>query len=304
MAHTLHAFLTTQQLPDAYLTQARRFFDPLIPAIKTGLKQDTPLILALNGCQGSGKSTLAAYLKARLHIADLDVLTLSLDDFYLGKAERQALATSAHPLFATRGVPGTHDLPIMRDVLTALAEGDKNIRIPRFDKARDDRLPQSQWTTLKQIPDVVIMEGWCWGAQAVEACTLVKPINALERKEDAEGIWRNRVNEFLREYEQLYPLMNAWLMLQAPAFDCVQRWRSEQEQKLIARLKKSGTSIPESVMDDAAIARFIAHYQRLTESLLTDLPTRADVVWRLDAQRQITHMQARGMFQSLEGMIA
>ena len=37
---------------------------------------------------------------------------LSLDDLYLPKAERLRLARDVHPLLATRGVPGTHDVAL------------------------------------------------------------------------------------------------------------------------------------------------------------------------------------------------
>jgi len=39
-------------------------------------------------------------------------------------------------------------------------------------------------------------------------------------------------------------------------------------------------------MDDAALDRFVAHYQRLTAWIAEDLPPRADIAIRLDANRQ------------------
>jgi D-glycerate 3-kinase len=52
----------------------------------------------------------------------VSAVVLSLDDFYLTKAARAALAESIHPLFATRGVPGTHDLTLLNETINALRQ--------------------------------------------------------------------------------------------------------------------------------------------------------------------------------------
>ena len=60
----------------------------------------------MNGAQGSGKSTLARFLQLYLEkLYGLSVVILSLDDLYLTRAERIALAEEVHPLLETRGVP-------------------------------------------------------------------------------------------------------------------------------------------------------------------------------------------------------
>jgi len=79
-----------------------------------------PLIFGMCGAQGSGKSTLARALAGRFPRA----VALSIDDFYLTRAERLRLAKEVHPLLATRGVPGTHDLDLANAVLTALERGE------------------------------------------------------------------------------------------------------------------------------------------------------------------------------------
>jgi D-glycerate 3-kinase len=111
-----------------------------------------PLIIGLAGAQGSGKSTLAAGLAQRLPFctgalpngagalpdASGSVVAVSLDDFYLSKARRQTLAAHVHPLFATRGPPGTHDLPLLLDALLRVRSG-RPVSLPLFDKLADDR---------------------------------------------------------------------------------------------------------------------------------------------------------------------
>jgi D-glycerate 3-kinase len=69
-------------------------------------------VLGLCGAQGSGKSTLAAALARMLARDGTRTAILSLDDIYLTRAERLQLAREVHPLFATRGAPGTHDVAL------------------------------------------------------------------------------------------------------------------------------------------------------------------------------------------------
>ena len=115
------------------------------------------------------------------------------------------------------------------------------------------------------------------------------PVNTLERDEDASGIWRRYVNTaLLQDYAQLFAQLDLQVMLQAPSFDVVYAWRLEQEHKLRARLQQSGSDLTR-VMDDAAVARFIAHYERITRHLLDEMPARADILLQLDAARQVQH---------------
>ena len=82
------------------------------------------LVLALNGAQGTGKSTLARLLKRLLEqVHGLRVAILSLDDLYLTAQERRRRAETIHPLLATRGVPGTHDVRLGIRTIRALREG-------------------------------------------------------------------------------------------------------------------------------------------------------------------------------------
>ena len=54
----------------------------------------------------------------------LGVAVLSLDDLYLTRAQRQRLALDVHPLLATRGPPGSHDLAHLVKVLAAFYASD------------------------------------------------------------------------------------------------------------------------------------------------------------------------------------
>ena len=90
-------------------------------------------------------------------------MALSLDDFYLTKDARQRLAREVHPLLATRGPPGTHDVGMAGATIDALRAKSK-ATLPRFDKASDTRAPRNTWQTFASPVDVILLEGWCVGA--------------------------------------------------------------------------------------------------------------------------------------------
>jgi D-glycerate 3-kinase len=281
--------LRRHQLPPAYLAHAQQWFAPLAKALaEHQIGANRPVLVAVNGSQGSGKTTVCDYLRASLQ-ADygLAVVSLSLDDFYLTRAQRQNLAQTVHPLLATRGVPGTHDMTLLNHTLDALLDSAPGnpVAIPRFDKALDDRRPEAHWDQASGGVDLVLLEGWCMGAVAQTAEQLAEPINALERDEDPDGHWRRYVNGVLaREFEPLYQRVDQWVMLRAPSFDCVYRWRMEQEQKLAA---SAAAGAADRIMNAAQLSRFIQFYQRFTGHCLERLPAQVHHLYALDERRQV-----------------
>src|SRR5687767_6707551 len=90
-----------------------------------GRAQKSPggcLLVGLCGSQGSGKSTMVPILKQLLQERGLSVAIVSLDDLYLPLAEREKLARRVHPLLKTRGVPGTHDIALAKQMFAALCK--------------------------------------------------------------------------------------------------------------------------------------------------------------------------------------
>ena len=289
------AFLARERLPDGYRELAETWFGPLAAGLieghrvrSAGVARLPVGVVGLCGCQGSGKSTLATLLAAWLQaVAGLRVLVLSLDDFYLPRAQRLDLAQTRHPLFATRGVPGTHDISALGQVIRALqSREDRAISLPSFDKAADDRAPSGLDIRADSI-DLVLLEGWCVGLLPQPTDELGHPVNRLEREEDPDGVWRTAVNEALTgPYGEVFGLIETLVVLRAPSFDHVLAWRWEQEQKLRARLGE-GAAGQAGLMDRPALERFLHFYQRLTEWGLESLPGRADLCFHLQASRGI-----------------
>ena len=263
--------------PDPTLSAA------LLQRIRSALQATPclPLVVGICGAQGSGKSTLVAALAERLAEEGIAAATLSLDDLYLTRAERLRLASEVHPLFATRGVPGSHDIALGLSVLDALARGEA-AQLPRFDKALDDRVRQRDWPSAPADTQVVLLEGWCLGARAQPAKALAAPVNALEQNEDTHANWRCHTNAALSgPYRQLFDRINQLILLAAPSWEIVAKWREQQEAELRAQTSGAG------VMTPAEVQRFIQHYERLTRWILAEMPKRADLVVRLGEQREV-----------------
>lgn len=251
--------------------------------------EDRALIVGLSGSQGSGKSTIAAEVVDTLDKRfGLRAAVVSIDDVYLTLAEREALGAKVHPLLRTRGVPGTHDVPLCRRVLSELARAGagESVAVPRFDKAVDDRRPDSD--TLEGRFDIVILEGWCVGLPPMVG-SLAEPFNALEREQDAEGTWRDFVAAQLEgPYAELWSDLDVLVALIAPDIDTVVRWRTQQEHALVA----TGAT-GRGLMSDDDVRFFVAHYERWTEHGIARLPQVADrTVW-LDGVRRPIWVSSR-----------
>ena len=277
------------RLPHDFEMIVRDIYLPLSKII-VDKKQDQPMLVSINGAQGTGKSTLTSFLR---HIIESQlsyhVAELSLDDFYSSRSRRQQLGREVHPLFVTRGVPGTHDAELIESVLDALMNR-QPCTAPRFDKASDERCAESEWVVYSEPVDVILFEGWCNQSPAQSLDELVDPVNELEACEDAEGIWRHYANEQLVDYhERFFRHADISIMLNAVEFERIYAWRSLQEQKLRqAALASTSATQQQHVMDDKQLKRFIQHYERISRHTLAHLPHSANVVLPIAADHSIT----------------
>ncbi|CAK7245328.1 MAG: hypothetical protein STHCBS139747_006906 [Sporothrix thermara] len=139
-----------------------------------------PFVVGINGVQGVGKTTLVQTLYETLQDREgLETLVVSIDDFYLTRADQAALA-AAHPdnaLVQVRGEPGTHDTALLTSFFDAVCSG-QPAHVPEYDKAafagKGDRAaptpakPGRLVNGPGQRPlQVIIVEGWCVAFRAV-----------------------------------------------------------------------------------------------------------------------------------------
>ena len=248
-------------------------------------KKKKTLFLGFSGGQGSGKTTVAKILKIilkkffkrKIHIS-------SIDDFYKSLEDRNKMARTIHPLFKTRGVPGTHDINLIKKFFYFIKEKKfTKTKLPKFDKSMDDRLKKKYWFNIKERPEIVILEGWCVGAQPQSNSLIKKPINILEKYEDQDLIWRKYVNEKLKkEYKKLFSMIDYYIFMKIPNFKMVFKWRLLQENKLRKKLK-----FKRKIMTYNEIKYFIMFYQRITLQMIKDLSKSASIIMLLKKNHEI-----------------
>ena len=253
--------------PDAFVAQC----------LDDVLAQDAR-VHGITGLQVTGKSTLAAQMVELAAQRGKTVAVLSIDDVYLDHDARAALGRDVHPLLATRGPPGTHDVALACTTLDALRAG-RPTALPRFDKIGDRRVQAADWPLAGPV-DLVLLEGWFLSTPPQSAEALLEPINALERNEDRDGVWRRYCNDALAsEYPALWQRIDRLLFLQGPGFEVVPDWRWQQEQTLQA------ANPHREAMTRAQVDRFVQFFERTSRQAMRTLPGIADRSVPLDAER-------------------
>ena len=265
----------------------KSFLIPISFCIANKAKKKRPFIVGLSGGQGSGKTTISSMISIILRkYFKLNVFTISIDDFYKTRKERFLLSKKIHPLLMTRGVPGTHDVSLMLDFFKrSKRKKFRSLKLPRFNKAIDDRYNKKLWHSLKKRPDIIIFEGWCVGAKAEKHNALKKSVNSLEKLKDKKLIWRRYVNKQLQsKYKQLYDQLNCLLYIKSKNFSLLRKWRIKQERKLSLKNKKFNDH---KIMSDKEVINFMETYQRVTQNMLKCVPKYASIILNLNSNQQI-----------------
>ena len=271
----------------------KSFLIPVCFWIFKKVSKKKPLILGLSGGQGIGKTTISSIITLILKkYFKLNIFKISIDDFYKTRKERFLLSKKIHSLLMTRGVPGTHDINIMLNFFKRVKKNNfKSLKLPKFDKAIDDRCKKSSWYTIKKRPDIIIFEGWCVGAMAQKNSMLKKSINSLEKTNDQNLIWRKFVNNQLKtKYKKLFGHLDNLLYLKAKNFNLLQQWRIKQEKKLWLKLKKRKNL---KIMNKLEVINFMQTYQRITQNMIKDVPKYASIIFKLNSNHQIKTINYR-----------
>jgi D-glycerate 3-kinase len=265
----------------------KSFLIPVSFWIAKKANKKKPLMIGLAGGQGSGKTTISSILTLILQkYFKLKVFKVSIDDFYKTRKDRKLLSKNKHPLLMTRGVPGTHDVDLMLKFFKKVkSKSFKNLTIPKFNKAIDDRCKKSLWFKLKSKPDVVIFEGWCVGAKAQTNKQLKIPINSLERVYDQGIKWRSHVNNQLKsKYKTLFKQLDGLLYLKAKNFNILRNWRLKQERKLWVQTKEKKNL---KIMSSGDVINFMQTYQRITQQMFKDAIKSSSIIMNLNKNHQI-----------------
>lgn len=282
-------------LPESLISDLENIYLPVCNYLLTSIliSPVRTAIIGINGSQGSGKTTFADLLARVLtETYRLKVVKCSIDDFYLTRAERIKLSRKIHPLLITRGVPGTHDVELGLKTFESLINATEETitPIPVFNKASDDRKPWEEWTIFRGRPDIILFEGWCVGAKAVNEKELENPLNELERMHDQDGTFRKFANDNLQNnYAKWFELIDLLFMLEVPGFEQVMEWRWLQEKKLAENHFAEGKT--NRIMSEDETRFFISHFERITRQMLRQMPQSADLVFKINESHSIERIK-------------
>lgn len=254
--------------------------EPLLRGLLERINTDRVSVLGLSGPPGSGKSTLAGALVTHANRSGTTACLLSLDDYYLGRSQRQQMAATIHPLFRQRGVPGSHDVDRLLSDLDQIRSGQSDgLSLPVFDKSSDDRATSERWCPLETQPQLVVLEGWCIGVPPQNEAELAQPINDLERFHDADGNWRHRV---LQHWQQLHTALDSRLdqlwYIRVPDWNCVIDWRWQQERELDNRNLESRSEVE----------KFLGSFERIVNHMQDSCTGWANLVLEADHDHHIS----------------
>lgn len=275
------------QLPRLDADSIEATYIPLCQSLAEAAKvAERPQVVAIVGAPGSGKTTLSTYFQVLLpEVFGLSVAGFSLDDLYLNRADREQLARNVHPLFATRGAPGTHRIELGMRTLQSLrhAAAQTSTPLPRFNKGLDEPRPESEWPVFVGRPDVILIDSWLWNVNPPTPEQLTEPYNERERKADAHGTWRQAATQALgRDYPEFFSQAKQWVLLETPDWETTVRFREEQEEGN----RSSLPSAEDSARDEASsIRHFLDLFQRWAHLPHTSEP---DFQIRLDHLHRAT----------------
>lgn len=188
---------------------------------------------------------------------------MSTDDLYHTHENlvRVAKSNPLNKLLVGRGQPGTHDIPLGKQIFEALAtinETKAQVKLPLFDKSlfsgEGDRIVD-QCVTVWPPVDVFILEGWQMGFAAIEEDEIK---NSWQSAKEESPLKNYRledlldINENLKEYQRewykyftvfvqvsclLLKTINIFFFLQIKAKDLndVYKWRTQQEREMKAK---------------------------------------------------------------------
>ncbi|PXF49874.1 D-glycerate 3-kinase, chloroplastic [Gracilariopsis chorda] len=214
-----------------------------------------PFILGFCCPQGGGKTTMTSFLDILLRTAGKSVQIASLDDFYLTNAEQRQVAkrNPSNRLMQYRGMPGTHDLPLLNDTLDSLRRGEE-VSIPKYDKTafngRGDRAPKKNWKDVSDSTDIVLFEGWCLGFEPIPEDIITDPDLFV-------------VNKALKDFTSIYKRLDGIFIIEIQNMDWVFDWRLQAERGSRAS-GRPGLS-DEQVKD--FVSRFMPAYKHYTPNL-------------------------------------
>lgn len=174
-------------------------------------------------------------------------------------------------MLAGRGPPGTHDIPLLSEILERIkglnsGSDSSTVQLPVFDKSLHSGLgDRSNRTVPIEGPvDVFILEGWSLGYSATDAKTLEQRWKRGRTASSQPWKTIEEIDSNLAKFESaIHPHFDAHVAIQPSSFDHVYRWRLQQEHHMKSLNGGQG-------MSDEEVERFVDRYMPVYECYAED----------------------------------
>lgn len=246
-------------LSESVMDTTLEFVDKYVPQWLEN-KPKEPLIIYVSGPQGSGKTYTSKKLYEHLvrkYGDSKSIAYVSLDDLYLTHEDQLKVNEQykGNKLLQGRGLPGTHDMPLLNKVLQNILQGtgekedSEYLHIPRYDKSKfNGEGDRSELVMKCKAPvDICMIEGWFLGFTPLLSTEDEEPLLAGDMVD---------INAKLFIYSDLMwnnPEINSLgIVFATDHISNVYEWRKEQEHESI---NINGTG-----MTDEQVVQFVDRY--------------------------------------------
>lgn len=269
----------------------QKSIDFLIPLIKqiTG-----PVVIGISGPQGSGKTTVSSKLTDYVNEnTDLHAITLLLDDFYLTYNDQIKLNQlcvdkyDGNKLLQGRGLPGTHDIDLLTEVLENFLKG-MEFHTVGYDKSlqngKGDRIPETKTFNPPKV-DVIFLEGWFLGFKPL--VDIPKSTDPIVNQHKPQHL--KLVDDFLIKYQRAFGYCQYSVIIETPDIDNVFQWRLQQEHQLIRERGMGMTDNEVKLFVDRYMPVYKLYYHELCNSGLSTKGN--NLVVKIDIDRSVVGAQ-------------
>jgi pantothenate kinase-related protein Tda10 len=273
-SHWWLQYLQVHRIEDIAVDTLWRLYIPLSQWIveqKRAVRPEDVYVVGIYGSQGRGKTVMAQALVVVLNhmldqVLDGQAVTCSIDDYYLSKAEREALRPlgyDAGPGVSNRGPAGTHDTQwLLRNLREFRASTPASTTaVGNFQKQRDEQPPEPRLVHGKV--GVFILEGWFVGANT-----------DFDIGRIPAGFQRTVAQYLQGDYKTIFDRLDALWAFDTPSVDEILRNREQQERLLEQSQGKRGMS-PEQIQ---AFVRYF-YEQTWTPGVTSPSPQPKDITF-------------------------
>ena len=202
-------------------------------------------IIGISALPGTGKTTLGKWLEAISLKLNFKISVISIDDFYL-PSDQMKLAIMNNPWNVSRGFPGSHSVELMYEKLFNW-KLDGELNVPVFNKSLREGLgDRSHWRL--DNPDLLILEGWFLGIEPFNTDVNDQLLYSKELNPH-EYSYRRIIQKNLKEYLDVWNLIDNIWHLKPLKFEYMNRWKSNQEKEML--LKKG------NALQDLKLSNFL-----------------------------------------------